>query len=80
MATYLLAHVHGDADCRVAYAAWRGFDSPLRGQNAIASCASGDHRMFWTVDADTPDDALRQLPPYVAHRTHVSEVHDVAIR
>jgi hypothetical protein len=80
MASYLLAHVHGEADCRVAYAAWRGFESPLRGLHAIASCASGDHCMFWTVQANNPDDALKQLPPYLAQRTHVSEVSKVAIR
>jgi hypothetical protein len=80
MPTYLLAHAHSDDDCRVAYAAWRGFESPLRGQHAIASCASGDHRMFWTVQANSPGEALNQLPPYLAQRTHASEVRDVAIR
>jgi hypothetical protein len=80
MATYLLAHTHGEADCRVAYAAWRGYESPLRGQKAIASCASGEHRMFWTVQADTPSEALKQLPPYLAQRTDVSEMREVTIR
>jgi hypothetical protein len=80
MPTYLLVHTHGEAECRVAYAAWRGFDSPLRGLHAIASCASGDHRMFWTVQADSFEAALRQLPPYLAQRTHASEVSEVTIR
>lgn len=80
MATYLLTHVHGEADCRVAYAAWRGFESPLRGHHATASCASGEHRMFWKVQADSPEEALKQLPPYLAERTHVSEVSEVPIR
>jgi hypothetical protein len=80
VATYLLAHAHDEAECRVAYAAWRGFDSPLRGLDAMASCASGDHRMFWTVEADSPGEALKQLPPYLAERAHASEVRGVAIR
>jgi hypothetical protein len=80
MATFHLVHAHDQADCPVAYAAWRGFESPLRGMYAIASCASGDHRMFWTVEADSADAALAQLPPYVAERTHISEVRRVAIR
>ena len=80
MATYVLAHTHGEADCRVVYAAWRGYESPLRGQIAFASCASGDHHMFWTVQADSPSEALNQLPPYLAQRTHVSETQEVTIR
>jgi hypothetical protein len=80
MATFILAHVHDQAECQVAYAAWRGYDSPLRGLDAMASCANGDHRIYWTVDADNASDALKQLPPYLAVRTHASEVRRVAIR
>lgn len=80
MATFILAHAHDEAECRIAYAAWRGYDSPLRGLAAMASCSAGDHHMFWTVDADTALDALKQLPPYLAERTHASEVRRVAIR
>ncbi len=64
----------------MAYAAWRGFPSPLRGRDVTASCAAGDHRMFWTVEAADADRALAQLPPYLAERTHASEVNAVAIR
>jgi hypothetical protein len=80
MATFILAHSHDQADCRVVYAAWRGYDSPLRGLDAMASCAAGDHRMYWTVDAGSAGEALQQLPPYLAERTHASEVRRVAIR
>jgi hypothetical protein len=37
MATFILAHAHNQAECQVVYAAWRGYDSPLRGLNAMAS-------------------------------------------
>jgi hypothetical protein len=80
MATFVLAHAHEQAECQIAYAAWRGYDSPLRGLDAMASCANGDHRIYWTVDADDASEALRQLPPYLAQRTHASEVRRVAIR
>ncbi len=80
MATFILAHAHDQAECEVAYAAWRGYDSPLRGLDAMASCATGDHRIYWTVDADNARQALTQLPPYLAERTHASEVRRVAIR
>jgi len=52
MATFILAHAHDQAECQIVYAAWRGYDSPLRGLDAMASCANGDHRIYWTVDAD----------------------------
>ena len=80
MPTFVLAHAHHETECRVAYSAWRGFDSPLRGSDTAASCAAGDHRMFWTVEADSSEAARAQLPPYLAERTHVSQVTKVAIR
>ena len=42
---FVLAHHHEAADCRVAYAAWKGFDSPLRRKHTMASCASGEHHI-----------------------------------
>jgi hypothetical protein len=80
MATFILAHAHDQAECQVVYAAWRGYESPLRGHDAMASCVNGDHRIYWTVDAVSAREALRQLPPYLAKRTHASEVRRVAIR
>lgn len=79
MPTYLLTHRHEPSDCRTAYAAWKGFDSPLRRRQAFASCARGDHRMFWLVQANDPAGALAQLPAWLAGRTEVSEVSQVAI-
>jgi hypothetical protein len=79
MATFVLAHEHAPRECPAAFTAWRGFDSPLRQGSAMASCASGDHRVFWTVEAVDEDAALAQLPPFVACRTRVSEVTGVAI-
>ena len=42
MAPFILTHAHDQSECRVAYAAWRGYDSPLCGLEAMASCAGGD--------------------------------------
>jgi hypothetical protein len=79
MPTFVLAHQHEPADCRVAYAAWKGFDSPLRRRHTMASCPSGEHRIYWLVDADSEADALAQLPDWVAIRTVVAEVSEVPI-
>jgi hypothetical protein len=79
MATYVLVHRHQANECRRAYAAWKGFDSPLRRTRTFASCARGDHRVFWTVEAVNERSALAQLPDWLAARTEASEVSSVAI-
>ena len=79
MAQFVLSHRHEASACRIAYAAWNGFDSPLRRGNAVASCASGGHHMFWTVEAASAEEALALLPPYVAERCEANEVKDVPI-
>jgi hypothetical protein len=77
--TYLLAHRHLPAECAVTFAAWRGVDSPLRHHPTLGSCRQGGHRLWWTVEAPDEHAALAQLPDYVAERTQVSEVSEVAI-
>jgi hypothetical protein len=76
---YLLHHHHKPAECRIVFAAFKGYVSPLRGQTTMASCLSGGHAIWWTVEASTEDDALRQLPFYVAERTTVTRVSEVDI-
>ena len=76
---YVLIHSHDPAECATAFAAWGGVASPLRGGIALAGCAHGDHRVFWTVSAGDPEAALAMLPDYVAERTVVARVRDVVI-
>jgi hypothetical protein len=79
MATFLLCHTHEAGECRFAYAAWKGFTSPLRHRSALADCASGGHRLWWRVEASDAPAALAQLPVFVADRTEVVEVGEVPI-
>jgi hypothetical protein len=79
MTRFMLAHQHQPDECRVAFAAWSGFDSPLRRHPTLGSCSAGGHSLWWTVEADSAADAVAQLPPYVAERTNVSEVREVPI-
>jgi hypothetical protein len=79
MATFLLSHRHEPADCRFVFAAWQGFESPLRRSHALGSCASGGHRLWWSVEAEDAGSALGQLPPFVAERTEAQEVGEVLI-
>ncbi len=67
----MLSHRHAPEECRVAFAAWKGFESPLRGRETIGSCRHGGHALWWTVEAPDEAAALAQLPPYVAARTEV---------
>jgi hypothetical protein len=79
MARYLLAHRHEPDECGVAFAAFRGLDSPLRHRATLGSCLSGGHAIWWTVDAESEQEALGYLPFYVAERTVVSSVSEVDI-
>ena len=61
------------------FASFKGHTSSLRHQATLASCRSGGHAIWWTVDADTEEEALRLLPEYVGERTVVSRVSEVEI-
>jgi hypothetical protein len=79
MARYLLQHTHAPHECGVVFAAFKGHESPLRHRMTLASCRSGGHAVWWTVDAVSEAVALRLLPFFVAERTTVSHVSEVQI-
>jgi hypothetical protein len=79
MTRYMLSHRHLPEECRTAFAAWHGFDSPLRHQPALASCEQGGHELWWTVESAGAEAALALLPAFVADRTEVNEVREVPI-
>ena len=79
MTRYLLQHRHEPRECGVVFASFKGFESPLRHEATLASCRSGGHSIWWTVDADDEAGALRMLPAYVAERTTVARVNEVEI-
>lgn len=79
VSTFVLTHAHPPDECRVVAAAWRGFASPLRHGRTLGSCATGGHRLWWTVEATDGRAALALLPPYIADRTDAEEVREVPI-
>jgi hypothetical protein len=79
MSRYLLDHRHEPHECGVVFASFKGHESPLRHRATVASCRSGGHAIWWTVDAASEEDALRLLPSYVAQRTTVARVSEVDI-
>ena len=79
MARYLLEHRHEPRECGVVFASFKGHKSPLRHRPTLASCRSGGHAIWWTVEAESEANALRLLPYYVAERTTVARVSEVEI-
>ena len=79
MPFFLLHHHHAAAECDVAFAAWTGFDSPLRHRPAASTCLTGGHAMWWRVEAADVTAALELLPRYVRSRTSATSVRDVEI-
>jgi hypothetical protein len=43
MHRYLIHHRHEPAECGAVFASFRGHESPLRHQTALASCQFGGH-------------------------------------
>jgi hypothetical protein len=76
---FVLEHRHRPTECGVVFASFKGHESPLRRQATLASCRSGGHAIWWTVDAESEDAALRLLPRFVAVRTQVTRVSEVRI-
>ena len=79
MSRYLLHHHHEPDECGVVFASFKGHQSPLRRRPTLATCRSGGHEIWWTVDAANEDDALALLPAYVAERTTATRVNEVPI-
>ena len=79
MPSYLLNHHHESDECAAAFAAWHGFDSPLRHRVAASTCLAGEHTVLWRVTAEDVAAALALLPSFVRRRTTVIHVRDVEI-
>jgi hypothetical protein len=79
MPFFLLHHSHEATECAVAFAAWQGFESPLRHSHAASSCLAGGHGLWWRVEAGSVQDALALLPRFVAERTTPIQIREVQI-
>jgi hypothetical protein len=79
MPRFLLHHRHEPRECRAAFAAWKGVESPLRHSGTIGSCLTGGHEIWWELEAATAEEALGHMPRYVAERTEVIPVSEVRV-
>jgi hypothetical protein len=79
MPVFLLSHRHDPHECAASFAAWQGFDSPLRHGRAPSTCLAGGHCVWWRVEARDLPGALGLLPRFVAERTVAVEVREIEI-
>jgi hypothetical protein len=79
MPRVLIHHRHEPLQCGVVFAGFMRQESPRRHQATLASCAYGGHAISWSVEADSEAEALGLLPFYVAERSAVTRVAEVAI-
>jgi hypothetical protein len=79
MARFLVQHRHAPEECGVAFTAFKGHASPLRHLPAMASCLSGGHEVWWLVEAPDAEQALAQLPHFVATRSTLTPISEVLI-
>jgi hypothetical protein len=79
MPRFLIHHAHEARECAAAFAAWKGFASPLRREATIGSCLGGGHEIWWEVTAPGEAEALAQLPRYVAERSQAIRVSEVQV-
>jgi hypothetical protein len=79
MPRFLIHHQHAADECGVAYAAFRGHESPLRHRATLSSCAFGGHAIWWSVQAAGEAEALGLLPYFVAERATATQVGEVDI-
>jgi hypothetical protein len=82
MPVFLLHHQHQPDECPAAFAAWTGFDSPLRRRPAASTCLTDGptgHALWWRVEAVDHSSALALLPRFLAERTTPIEIREVPI-
>ena len=79
MPRFLVHHRHAAARVRRRVLVLQGPREPAPPPPALASCASGGHAIWWTVEAATEADALALLPFFVAERSTAVAVTEVQI-
>jgi hypothetical protein len=79
MQFFVLHHRHEPHECAASFAAWQGFDSPLRHGRVPSTCLAGGHELWWRVTAGSREAALALLPRFVAARTTPIRVREVDI-
>ncbi len=65
MAEFMLHHIHRAEDCESIFQEAQKVDQSLKGRTFFCTCQSGDHGMFFQVEANSGDEALNLFPEAV---------------
>ena len=62
----MLDHTHKPEDCSRAFEEFTKYDSPMKGQEYWCGCEEEPvHHGYFIVEANRPDEAMEQLPPWI---------------
>ncbi len=65
MAEFMLHHTHRAEDCGSMFQEAQKVDQSLKGRTFFCTCQSGDHGMFFQVEANSGEEALNLFPEAV---------------
>jgi len=65
MAEFMLHHTHRAEDCESIAQEAQKVDQSIKGRTFFCTCTSGDHGMFFQVEANSGDEALNLFPEAV---------------
>ena len=65
MAEFMLHHTHRAEDCESIAQVAHKVDQSIKGRTFFCTCTSGDHGMFFQVEANSGDEALNLFPEAV---------------
>jgi len=65
MAEFMLHHTHRAEDCHSMCQEAQKVDQSIKGMTFSCTCTSGDHGMFFQVEANSGDEALNLFPEAV---------------
>ena len=65
MAEFMLHHTHRAEDCHSLMGEAQKVDQSIKGMTFFCTCTSGDHGMFFQVEANSRDEALNLFPEAV---------------
>lgn len=71
MTEFMLHHTHRAEDCESLFHEAQKVDQSIKGRTFFCTCASGDHGMFFQVEANSGDEALNLFPEAVRATTTV---------
>jgi len=87
MSLYLITNQHQPEDCSElskSLTSYYDAKQPSGKANVYCNCGTGEHKMFFLIEAAQPDEALQTIPPGFLRTANtvsiVEEAYDFATR